>query len=105
RSRGRCLYRAPGEVRPRRLGPRDRGPPGSVQDGWQSRLTLRGTGDYCAGSTVIGSMVLLPPRRTSKCRRGLDAPPVAPARAMVGPVAVLSPFLASSASSVPSGGM
>ncbi len=72
-------------------------------------LPQRGLGDprfgkpvrYCAGSTVIGSTVLLPPRRTSKWSRGLDAPPEFPALAMVWPFFTVSPFLTSKASLLP----
>src|SRR5258708_7253864 len=57
--------------------------------------------DHCDGSIDTGSMVWLPPRRISKCRRGLAAPPELPARAMVWPFFTSSPFLANSDSLLP----
>ena len=55
---------------------------------------------YCAGSTVVGSMVL-PERRTSKCRRGLGAPPDSPALAMTWPYLTVSPFFTDADSLLP----
>src|SRR5262249_52819679 len=127
RSRRRRLHHATDRARSRSVGDRDRGPQGELRADGEDRVndlphhpersrgvcstkTLRlrcaplrvtGCARHDGGSTAIGSTVLLPPRRTSKCTRGLAAPPELPALAMVWPFFTSSPFLTSSASLLP----